>query len=78
VQGALSKQQSKQEYKPNHQQTGLPPHSALPITRKTNKQELSTNFTLKEVYTHHWTNFRGKKAKEERNQPYSRKEFEFP
>ena len=33
-----SKQQAKQKYKPNHQQTGLPPHSALPIRGKTNKQ----------------------------------------
>ena len=33
-----SKQQTKQKYKPNHQQTGVPPHSALPIRGKTNKQ----------------------------------------
>ena len=33
-----SKQQTKQKYKPNHQQSGLPPHSALPIRGKTNKQ----------------------------------------
>jgi len=38
VQDASSKQQTKQKYKPNHQQTGLPPHSALPIRGKTNKQ----------------------------------------
>ena len=25
------------KYKPNHEQTGLPPHSALPIRGKTNK-----------------------------------------
>ena len=37
VQDASSKQ-TKQKYKPNHQQTGLPPHSALPIRGKTNKQ----------------------------------------
>ena len=37
MQDASSKQQRKQKYKPNHQQTGLPPHSALPISRKTNK-----------------------------------------
>jgi len=48
----LSKQQTKQKYKPNHQQTGLPPHSPLPIRVKTNnqkqsaKQELNTNFTI--------------------------------
>ena len=32
---------TKQKYKPNHQQTGLPSHSGLPIRRKTktNKQQ---------------------------------------
>ena len=34
---ASSKQQIKQKYKPKYQQTGLPPHPALPIRRKTNK-----------------------------------------
>jgi len=38
VQDASSKQQTKQKYKPNHQQTGLPPNSALPIRGKINKQ----------------------------------------
>jgi len=33
----LSKQQTKQKYKPNYQQTGLPLHSALPIKGKVNK-----------------------------------------
>ena len=37
MQEASSKQQTK--YKYNHQQTGLPPHSALPIRGKTNKQK---------------------------------------
>ena len=32
-----SKQQTKQKYKSIHQQTGLPPHSALPIRGKTSK-----------------------------------------
>jgi len=36
MQNASSKQ-TKQKYKLNHQQTGLPPHSALPIRGKTNK-----------------------------------------
>ena len=31
VQDASSKQQTKQKYKANHQQAGLPPHSALPV-----------------------------------------------
>ena len=38
MQDASSKQQTKQKYKPNHQQTGLPPHSVLPIRGETNKQ----------------------------------------
>ena len=38
VQDTASKQQTKQKYKPSHQQTGLPPHSALSIRGKTNKQ----------------------------------------
>ena len=38
VQDASSKQQTKQKYKPNHQQTELSPHSDLPIRGKTNKQ----------------------------------------
>ena len=38
MQDASSKQQTKQNYKTNHQQIGLPPHSALPIRGKqTNK-----------------------------------------
>ena len=38
MQDTASKQQTKQKYKPSHQQTGLPPHSALPIRAKqTNK-----------------------------------------
>ena len=38
VQDAWSKQQTKQKYKPNHQHTGVPPHSALPTRRKTKNQ----------------------------------------
>jgi len=67
VQDASSKQQTKQKYKPNHQQTGLSPHSALPIRGKTNKQankqKLSINLTLYEAYTNHWTNLRRAETK---------------
>ena len=63
VQDASSKQQTKQKYKPNHQQTGLPPHLALNIRGKTNKQNLSTNLSLYEVYTNHWANFRRAETK---------------
>jgi len=38
VQDASSKQETKQKYKSSHQQTGVPPHSALPFSEKTNKQ----------------------------------------
>ena len=38
MQDTPSKQQTKQKYKPNHQQTGLPPHSALCIKGNTKKQ----------------------------------------
>ena len=38
MQDASFKQQTKQKYKPNHKQTGLPPHSALAIRGKINKQ----------------------------------------
>jgi len=67
VQDTSSKQQVKQKYNPNHQQTGSPPHSAFPIRGKTNKQEFSTNLTLKEAYKNHWTNLRGKKPKGRKN-----------
>ena len=39
MQDASSKQQTKQKYKPNHQQTGQPPHPALPIRGKTKQPE---------------------------------------
>ena len=42
MQDASSEQQAKQNYKPNHQQTGLPPHSTLPIRGETNKQTTTT------------------------------------
>ena len=42
VQDASYKQQTKQKYKPNHQQTGLPPYSALPIRSKSEKQQQKT------------------------------------
>jgi len=53
VQDASSKQQTNQKYKPSHQQTGLPPHSALSIIGKTSKekQKLITILTRQEAYT---------------------------
>ena len=61
VHEASSKQQTKQKYKPNLQQTGLTPHSTLPIKGKTNKD--STNLTLNEAYTNHWIELRRAETK---------------
>ena len=67
MQDTSSKQQTKQKYKPNHQQTGFSPHSALPIrgktNKQTNKQTLSINLTLYEAYTNQWTNLRRAETK---------------
>ena len=51
VQEASSKQQTKQKYKPNHQQTGLPPHSALPIRGKTSKNKNSAQISPNSKFT---------------------------
>jgi len=66
VKDTLSKQQTKEKYKPNHQQTELPTHSALPIRGKTNKQKLGTNLTLYEAYTNHWTSLRREETKKKK------------
>ena len=63
MQDASSKQQTKQKYKSYHQQTGLSPHSTLPIRGKTNKQKLSTNLTLYKAHTNDWTNLRRAETK---------------
>ena len=66
---ASSKQQTKQKYKLNNQQTGLPPHSALPIRGKTNKQKKTQHKSQPvQPYTNHWTNLRRAETKK-------RKEF---
>ena len=67
MQDASSKQQAKQKHKCNHQQTGLPPHSALLIRGKTNKQKLSTSLTLYEARTNHWTNLRRTETKRKKD-----------
>ena len=57
----------KQKYKPYHQQTGVPPHSAFPIREKTNnKQKLTINLTLYEAHTNHWTNLGRAETKREK------------
>ena len=52
-----------QKYKPNHQQTGLPPHSALSIRGKTNKQTKTQHKSHSIAYTNHWTNLRRTETK---------------
>ena len=71
MQDASSKQQTKQKYKPSHQQTGVPLHSALPIRAKTNKQ---TNKNLAQISPYMkltqttGPNLEGRNQKEERIQ----------
>ena len=58
----------KQKYKLKHQQTGSPPHSALPIRGKTYKQtKLSTNLILHKVYTTTGLTLGGQKPKGRNN-----------
>ena len=63
MQDASSKQETKQKFKPNHQQTDLSPHLVLAIRGKTNKQKFSTNLTLYEAHTNHWTKLMRAKTK---------------
>ena len=51
MQNVSFKQQTKQKCKPSHQQTGLQPHSALPIRGKTNKNsaQISPYVKLKQT-----------------------------
>ena len=54
-----NKNTTKQKYKPNHQQTGLPPHSTLPIRGKTTKQTKPQHKSHPIQSLHkHWTNLR--------------------
>jgi len=62
--GCLIQTVNKTKYKPNHQQTRLPPQTDLAIRekRKTTKkltsshQNAGTSHILYEAYTNHWTN----------------------
>jgi len=63
VQDASSKQQTKQKYKPSHQQTGLPPHSALPFRGKTNIQNTQHKSHLIQSLHNHWTKLRRPETK---------------
>ena len=48
----------------------MPPHSAFPITGKTNKQKPSTNLNLYEAHTNHWTNLRRAETKRRKNSTF--------
>ena len=69
VQDASSKQQTKQKYKPSHQQTGLPPHSALPIRGKTNKNSAQISPYIKLTQATGPT-LGGQKPKERKNSTF--------
>ena len=70
MQDASSKQRTKQKYKPNHQQAGLPPHSALPIRGKTSKQTNSAQISPYPKLTQTTApTLEGRNQKEERIQP---------
>ena len=72
MQDASSKQQTKQKCKPNHQQTGLQPHSALPIREnQTNKQKLSTNLTIYKLTQTTGPTLGGQKPKGRKNSALS-------
>jgi len=60
----------------SHQQIELPPHTALPIRGKTNKQKLSTNLTLYEANTNHWTNLMRAETKRKKEFNLGAWEFE--
>ena len=44
----------------------MPPHSALPIKGKRNKQTLITSITLYEPYIKHWTKLRRAETKKKK------------
>ena len=74
---SASKQQTKPKYKPKHQQTGLPPQSALPIRGKTNKETNKNSAQIspyKKLTQTTGPTLRGKKPKGRKNstlKPYS-------
>ena len=74
MQDISSKLQTKQKYKPNQEQTYYhftqPSPSEEKQRNKQQQQQLSTNLTLYEAYTKHWTKLRRAEAKK-------KKEFNF-
>ena len=66
MQDDSSKQRTKQKYKPNHQQTELPPHSDLSIRGETNKNSAQISPYKKLTQTTEPT-LGGQKAKRRKN-----------
>jgi len=66
VQDTSSKQQTSQKYKPNHQQTGLPLHSALLTPGKKNHHKSHPTGSLHKPLD---KLYEGRNQKEERIQP---------
>jgi len=78
VQDASSKQQTKQKYKPNHQQTGLPPYLALPIRGKTNKQTKTQHKSHPiEAHRNHRTSLRSAETKR-KNSTFFKEKIQLP
>ena len=76
VQDASSKQQTKQKYKLNHQRTGVPPHSALPVRGKTDKNSAQTSPYRKLTETTGPT-LGGKKLKGRKNSTFFKEIIQF-
>ena len=68
VQDASSKQQTRQKFKPIISRQDYHLTQSCPSEEKeTNKQKLSTNLTLYEAYTNHWTNIRRAETKRKKD-----------
>ena len=61
----------KQKYKLNYQQTGSPPHSALPIRGKTNRNTQHKSHPIQNLHMPPDQPEEGRNRKKERNQPGS-------
>ena len=66
------KQQTKQKYKPNNCQTGLPPHLALPIRGKTNKKKSGQISSHTKLTQTKGATLEGKKSKGRKNSVFFR------
>ena len=80
MQNTSCKQQTKQNYKPNHQQRRVTPHLVLLIRGKTNKQTKTQHkyHPIRSLHKPLDQLEEGRNKKEERIQASSRKEFNFP